>query len=403
MDVTFNLLKTFKYQPMKAIVIKYLKGKSTLAEEKKLYQWLQDDQNHIEIFKEEVTLYMSDDTSNKTVDVQEAFEAFKKEIERKTNKPIALWSFKTYYKYAAAAVLIIALASTYFLRDTIFNNDIEPTTPIIVNNQIEPGVDKATLTLEDGTQVALEKGTAYQTQNATSNGEEIVYKDGRRENRDELVYNTLTIPRGGQFFVTLADGTRVWLNSESQLKYPVSFSDGESRQVDLVYGEAYFEVSPSTEHQGSDFKVFNNQQEVQVLGTEFNVKAYKDETSIYTTLVDGKVSVATSGTNQILAPGQQSVLNLDDQSLKVRTVDVNTEISWKDGMFNFEHKPLKDIMQVLARWYDMDVIFDNAQLQDKRFNGLINKSYSIESILSMLKSSNSINTYEINNKTITLK
>jgi hypothetical protein len=312
---------------------------------------------------------------------------------------------KPWSKYAAAAILIIALASTYFLNDTIFNNKIENTTPTIVNNQIEPGIDKATLTLENGEKVILERGATYQSQNATSNGEKITYLPADRQGNKkstsrELVYNHLTIPRGGQFQMTLSDGTKVWLNSETQLKYPVSFTDGESRQVELVYGEVYFEVSPSTEHSGANFKVFNNNQEIEVLGTKFNIKAYKDETNIYTTLVEGKVAVNYAGKNQILAPNQQSNLDLKNNKISITTVDASVESSWKEGKFNFKKLPLKDIMKVLSRWYDMDVIFENKELEEERFIGIIKKNESIEEILSSIKSTNSINNYKINNKTI---
>lgn len=317
-------------------------------------------------------------------------------------------------RYAAAAILIIALASTYFLSDTIFNNKIENTTPTIVNNQIEPGIDKATLTLENGEQVTLEKGTQFQTQNATSNGEEITYlpagRQGIKSTSHELVYNHLTIPRGGQFQMTLSDGTKVWLNSETQLKYPVSFTDGESRQVELVYGEAYFDVSPSTEHSGANFKVFNNNQEVEVLGTEFNIKAYKDETHIYTTLVEGKVSVKVDQTTnnqqpttRILAPNQQSSLDLKNNKISIATVDVYNETSWKEGVFDFTKMPLKDIMKVLSRWYDMDVVFVNKNIEDIIFTGKFNKSRSIEDILLTIKNTNIINNYEIINNRLVIK
>ena len=148
----------------------------------------------------------------------------------------------------------------------------------------------------------------------------------------------------------LSDGTKVWLNSESQLKYPVAFNDGETRQVELVYGEAYFDVSPSTAHKGARFKVFNQSQEVEVLGTEFNIKAYKDETNIYTTLVEGKVAISAAGKNQILKPNQQSNLNLETGSIEITTVDVYNETTWIDGIFSFENKPLKEILKVLSRW-----------------------------------------------------
>jgi ferric-dicitrate binding protein FerR (iron transport regulator) len=203
--------------------------------------------------------------------------------------------------------------------------------------------------------------------------------------------------------MTLSDGTKVWLNSETQLKYPVSFTDSESRQVELVYGEAYFEVSPSTEHKGADFKVFHDHQEVQVLGTEFNIKAYKDETNIYTTLVEGKVAVNYNGNNQILAPNQQSNLNTENNNITMAMVDVYRETSWTQGVFIFKKKPLKKIMEVLSRWYDMEVVFENKELENVIFSGTFNKKHSIEDILTAIKNTKFINNYEINNKTIVIK
>ena len=391
---------------IETIIVNYLTNQASASELDELANWLNSKTNE-QLFKTYIKTNHLIDYNMLQFDADHTKKQLLDMI-HKEKKVLKMRSFNKRSKYAAAAILIIALASTYFLRDTIFNSNSETITPIIVNNQIEPGIDKATLTLEDGTQVTLEKGTAYQTQNATSNGEEIVYKDGRRktedgrlENRDELVYNTLTIPRGGQFQITLADGTKVWLNSETQLKYPVSFTDGESRQVELVYGEAYFDVSPSTEHKGSHFKVYNNNQEIEVLGTAFNIKAYKDETNIYTTLVEGKVSIITTTQSQLLAPGEQSKLDTKTKTIQVREVDTFREIAWKDGVFSFKNKSLKEIMASLSRWYDMDVIFENKDLESVHFNGTLYKSQSIEEILAFLKST--INTYEINNKTIILK
>ncbi len=323
------------------------------------------------------------------------------EIVKKKNKSTKKKSY--IWRYAAAALLIGVLATSYFFKDGFFNSDIEKTTtPILVNtNNIVPGTDKATLTLEDGSQVVLEKGASFQTQNANSNGEEIIYK-AKKQTTKEVVYNYLTIPRGGEFFIKLPDGTQVWLNSETQLKYPVSFIDGKTRQVELVYGEAYFDVSSSTENGGSEFVVFNQSQEVEVLGTEFNIKAYKDESNIYTTLVEGKVVVDNGIVKQNLVPNQQSNLNTETNNITIAKVDVKGEISWKNGMFSFIDKPLKDIMKVVSRWYDVDVIFENKELESVEFIGVIDKNQSIEEILSIMKSS-SINNYKINNKTIILK
>jgi hypothetical protein len=304
------------------------------------------------------------------------------------------------WRYAAAAVVVGLLASTYFLKDTIFNNQIENTTPIIVNNNIKTGTDKATLTLETGEQITLVKGASIQTQNASSNGEEIIY-DNSPSNK--LAYNYLTIPRGGQFQLTLADGTKVWLNSETKLKYPVAFNDGESRQVELVYGEAYFDVSPSTAHNGATFKVFNNTQEIEVLGTEFNIKAYKAAQTIHTTLVEGKVSITAGNQVQVLKPGERSDLDLVANTIQVNKADVFRETAWKQGVFSFKDLPLKEIMETLSRWYDMEIVFENPDLRNARFVGTFYKHQSIEEIMMNIKNTHVVKNYEIHNKTLLLK
>ena len=159
---------------------------------------------------------------------------------------------KIYWQYiAAASVALIVSVSIYTNKD---KSIYEINEAIIVNNQIKRGSDKAILTLGDGLEVTLVKGETYQVKNAISNGGEIVYKKIKQAKK-EIVYNYLTVPRGGQYQIVLSDNTKVWLNSESQLKYPVSFSKGAPRKVELMYGEAYFDVSPSTEHDGSSFKV----------------------------------------------------------------------------------------------------------------------------------------------------
>lgn len=308
-------------------------------------------------------------------------------------------STRRIWRYAAAAVVVGIMASTYFFRDRVLNNDIIAPSATIVNHDIHPGTDKATLTLETGETISLEKNTSIQTQNATSNGEQIIYNNSTSR---ELVYNHLTIPRGGQFQLSLADGTRVWLNSETQLKYPVSFTDGESRQVELIYGEAYFEVSHSSKHKGAKFKLLHNQQEIEVLGTEFNVKAYKNESNVYTTLVEGKVEVSYQNKTQNLIPGQQSNVNVFTNTLTVSTVNLKTEVSWKDGIFSFKEKSLKEIMASLSRWYDVDVVFENKSLEKVQFNGVLRKHQNIEDIMSVIMSS-SLDNYEIIDKTIILK
>jgi ferric-dicitrate binding protein FerR (iron transport regulator) len=338
------------------------------------------------------------------INKEKAWKSIEEKIQNRKERPGFILFKKTWYKYAAAAIAIGVLTTTYFFKDTMFNSYVEPT-PTIVNtneNSIGPGTDRATLTLEDGSIVTLEKGDAYQTQNANSNGQQIVYKTGKQY-PSEIAYNYLTVPRGGQFFIELSDGTQVWLNSGSQLKYPVSFMEGKPRVVELVYGEAYFDVSPSAEHKGSKFKVFNQSQEVEVLGTEFNIKAYKDEANIYTTLVEGKVTISSGSQREKLIPGQQSNLDLENKSITIAKVDVKTETSWRHGVFSFRGKPLKDIMKVISRWYNVDVVFENRQLEDITFKGVLGKNQDIQEILETIKSLSIIKNYEIDGKQIILK
>ena len=318
-----------------------------------------------------------------------------KEIQKEKKESIRK---KSIWRYAAAAVVIGVLSTTYFLRTIPYSTQEEA--PNLANT-IVPGTDKATLTLEDGSVVQLEKGAAFKTKNARSNGEEIVYEN-TAETTATITYNYLSVPSGGQYFLKLSDGTKVWLNSASQLKYPVQFIEGETRKVELVYGEAYFDVSPSTVHKGATFKVLNQSQEIEVLGTEFNIKSYKDEVHVVTTLVEGKVIVSNGVFKQYLVPNQQFDLNTETANFSVAEVDVKNEIAWKDGLFRFVNKPLKDIMKVVSRWYDVEVVFENKALESVEFTGALNKDQRIEEILSIMKSY-SINAYEIKGTTIVLR
>lgn len=381
-------------QNFQALIEKYLDGKTTLEELKLLVNYYESyQQEHVwdlelgseEVVRKRLLINILEELQNNEVNNVKVIPFYKNQI----------------FKYAAAASIVLLISLTFFFKNkNIIIEDVE-----VVNteqpNTIEIGTDKATLTLEDGSHVVLEKGASFQNENIRSNGEEIVY-DNEDVKSEVIEYNYLTIPRGGQFFIKLSDGTQVWLNSESQLKYPVNFRKDETRQVELVYGEAYFDVSPSTLHNGTKFKVINNAQEVEVLGTEFNIKAYKDETNIYTTLVEGKVLIDFKGQEKYLVPSQQSNLNLLNDNLAVAIVDVDSEISWKNGIFSFNDKPLKDIMKVISRWYDVDVVFENEALEDIAFIGVLGKDQSLEKILETIKTLSIIKNYEINDKTVTI-
>lgn len=381
------------------------------AEFNELQQWLNEAPENTVLFKETLQLYKKSRqiAFADTIDKDKAWNTIVSKLENPfeqitEQKKSKVFSIKNnWFKYAAAAIVVGILTTTYVFKNNFFSNPVE-VSPIIVNTdiKIEAGTDKATLTLEDGSEIVLKNGNSFQTKNASSNGKEIVYKAGEQK-QSKVAYNYLTIPRGGQFFIKLSDGTQVWLNSESQLKFPVAFVEGEIRQVELVYGEAYFDVSPSTKHKGAKFQVFNKSQEVEVVGTEFNIKAYKDETNVFTTLVEGKVNVTIDNKKQRLIPNQQLNLNTKTNATVINSVDVYDEIAWKEGVFSFKRKSLEDIMKVLSRWYDLDVKFENSELKKSGFNGIVGKDQKIKDILETIKSYGVIKEYKIINKTVILK
>lgn len=371
---------------------RYLSGDTNLEENNKLlnyYESFQTDKDWDETLgsKEELELKMRTRLQNA--------------IQSEESKIISIQPFytKTSFKLIAmAASLLLLISISLIINKT---NPLKIETPQVAHKEILIGSDKATLTLEDGSVIELEKGKSYTKGNASSNGEKLIYNSNGKS--AAIANNLLTIPRGGQFFVQLADSTKVWLNSESQLKYPVAFVDGQTRQVELVYGEAYFEVSPSTKHKGSRFKVKTQEQNVEVIGTEFNIKAYRDEPAIYTTLVQGVVAVSNAAKKQILTPSQQCKITEYNGNISVSEVDVYNEISWRKGLFVFKGMPLKDIARVLSRWYDVDIVFADPALGNVKFNGVLNKNQKLEDILTTIKNINFINAYEKKDNKIIIK
>ncbi|GGA88152.1 iron dicitrate transporter FecR [Flavobacterium palustre] len=380
------------------IIAKFLTSQASASELSELELWIED-ANNLEMFNRYVKINYAIEYNMKEFDsygvkskLQEAF--------ARENKERKLKKLRKIIYYSAAAVVLGIVTTTYFYRLGLFDKPVA--TPVVVKNTIEAGTDKAILTLEDGSAVVLEKDKTYQKNNVVSNGKELVY-DSKNKTQSALVYNYLTIPRGGQFQIKLSDGTKVWLNSETKLKFPVAFKEGSTRQVELVYGEAFFDVSPSSEHNGAKFKVLNKSQEVEVLGTEFNIKAYEDEDKIYTTLVEGKVAVSNSNSKKHLIPNQQSIVNLKNGNMAVNPIDAYNEVLWTKGIFSFKGKSLKEIMNVMSRWYDFQVVFQNPELEKVKFNGVLSKNDNIKEILSIIKKTNFINEYEIKDQKIIIK
>lgn len=297
------------------------------------------------------------------------------------------------YAIAATILALLATGILYFTR-----NHQQPPVQIATTHPpaIAPGGNKAILTLADGSQITLDSASngaiAHQgnVQVIKLNNGQLAYK-ADAAGTNELHYNRLVTPRGGQFMIILPDGSKVWLNAATALRYPTAFR-GHTREVELS-GEAYFEIAPDA-HQPFVVKV--NNMAVKVLGTHFNIMGYADENSIQTTLLEGAVQVQHNTAGVRLQPGQQASLQGDNMTVK-KDVDVDEIVAWKNGYFHFNHASLPGVMRQISRWYDVEVIYE-ANIPEREFGGKIERNSSLNDILKILELSNVH--YKIKGRTI---
>tara|TARA_R110000751_G_C13793604_1_gene482555 strand:+ start:914 stop:2077 length:1164 start_codon:yes stop_codon:yes gene_type:complete len=381
------------------IIIKFLSQEANRTELEKLEDLLKTDKG-IRVFNSFVKTQYISTLSMTEFDVNKA----KASIKDRLKKDKRLTRINLYKRMAVAASVMLILGITFYLG---YYTDQKSGPEVVQQPQtIVAGTDKAILTLGNGDEVVLEKGKKFQTGEVSSNGEELVYTDKRHSKvvEKEQLYNYLTIPRGGQFFIKLSDGTEVWLNSETKLKYPVTFAEGLTRKVELIYGEVYFKVSPSTEHKGAGFHVLTKAQEINVLGTEFNIRAYNNDEVMATTLVEGKIRIKKGEVSEILKPNQQAKISEQSDQIDIQEIDVSQEISWVNGLFAFNEKPLEEILTVLSRWYDTEVVFENAKQKKFVFTGILERTQSVEDILKLIEATSEGQLkFEINEKTISIK
>ncbi len=293
-----------------------------------------------------------------------------------------------YLRYAAAILLFAGVTALFVYQLTKTSQSEKFAMEL---TRIEPGTKKAMLLLENGRYIPLDSTsdgiitTDHNRQVAELEKGQIVYhrSSGHTDKRvEEIKFNSLIIPRGGEYKLILPDGTNVWLNSETELKFPVDFSS-KSREVFLVRGEAYFEVARD---ENKPFLVtVNDSLKVKVLGTHFNISAYEDETQTKTTLLEGSVEVAlASGHKSRLKPGEQYRV-ANNGMRELLSVNVYEVIAWKNGNFFFDNEDLESIMKKLSRWYNIPVKFKDEKLKQIQFFGIIKRYEKINSILDMLK------------------
>lgn len=323
-------------------------------------------------------------------DQKESLDSLLNEIQGRTKRiKLSRWAI-------AASILFFMAAGGYFF--SINNNSRRQIAAVKPQKQdVAPGGNKAILTLGDGSTIVLNSakiGKLARQGNIiikkAADGQ-ISYNDvsGSRTSKNE-VYNIAATPQGGQYQFILADGTKVWLNASSSIKYPVVFSEKE-RRIELT-GEAYFEVAHNAQ---KPFKVISNGQTVEVLGTHFNINAYNDEQAVKTTLLEGSVKVSAGKVNHIIKPGQQA--RFDHGLIDVMNVDPDEVVAWKNGFFFFEDNNIQEVMRQLSRWYSVEIKYEG-QLPSRRFSGEISRNVNLSQILDIL-SFKQIH-YKIDGKTI---
>ncbi|MDN5289402.1 MAG: FecR family protein [Mucilaginibacter sp.] len=297
----------------------------------------------------------------------------------------------------AAASILLCLAVGLF---TLYRHDSPPQTALNNKKQdLVPGGNKAILTLANGQQVILNGATngkiANQGNAAVNKLADglLAYNSSSETENAATAYNTMTTPRGGQYHLILADGTHVWLNAASSIKFPVSFT-GKDRKVEIT-GEAYFEVAHD---KTKPFIVASNGQTVQVLGTHFNINAYTDEDEVKTTLLEGSVKIQVGDKSFLLKPGEQS--KLKNGAIDIVAGDTDGAVDWKNGIFHFNDASIESVMRQLSRWYDVDVKYEG-KVKEREFSGEISRNVNASQILDAL-SFKKIH-YAIEGKTIIIK
>ncbi|MCC9064763.1 FecR family protein [Flavobacterium piscisymbiosum] len=325
------------------------------------------------------------ETTIEDVDLDAAWNVINKKITPQRNK-------KPYYKYAIAASIALLLGTGIFYFS-------KPKAEIIQvaekPQEIAPGGNRGILTLSNGKQIVLSDISAKDTIAKEGEKEEVTIKvsangvityiinpNANASKENSNAFNTLSTPTGGQYNIVLADGTKVYLNAVSSIKYPTQFN-GDQRIVELD-GEAYFEVA---KNKNKPFIVKSGEQDIEVLGTHFNVHAYDNESVVKTTLLEGSVVVTYKNQKAILKPGQQSNVSEKNARIAIRDVDTEATIAWKNGRFKFDNADLKTVMRQLERWYGVKAEY-RGDVSDVRFNGGTFMNKNLSEVLKVLELSN---------------
>ena len=381
---------------IKQMVVRYVKGELSEEEMDELKRWRDERAEHEELFRNVVSKEELERGIRRFVKTSEQQELEWNRILNRTVRKKRHSRKMSWMRYAALFVLPLLVGGiVYFSWDTTWE-----TGPVVTSPRIVPGVSMAELVLPDGTKVWLDREANRALEEGVKNsGDTLNYTEvvasGIQDSSE--IYHTLRVPRGGEYTLVLADGTTVYLNAESELRFPKQFK-GQSRKVYLE-GEGYFDVQRDEKQ---PFVVEVKQVEVRVLGTSFGIRAYMGEENVLTTLVRGRVNVEAGGKQVELSPGQQADFNRGNDRLTVTEVDVEQYVSWKDGRLVFDNKPLEFILEELGRWYSFDVFYTNKELKGIPYSLNIKKHEDIAHVLKFIERTGKVK-FEINKNTIIVK
>ncbi len=373
------------------LIARYLSDEIEEEEQAELTRWRNESPENERLFREicKEENIKQNMQKRQTFHTEDGWEGVQRKIQRHRFRHRIL----NICKYAAIFIFPVAIATV-----AIYKSGNEPQPLSQVEEQIVPGGKKAVLILDNGEAIDLKStsgvelkekdGTVIQVDSTVLN-----YQQAPARTSEKLAYNKVNVPRGGEYQLMLSDGSKVQLNSMSSIRFPVQFAQ-DCRLVELE-GEAYFEVSKT----GQPFIVQTKGMKIEVLGTTFNISAYANE-EYQTTLVSGSVKVQTeNGSNRILKPSEQACITPGSNQINVRNVDTAFYTSWIHGKINFKDQRLDDIMKTLARWYDMDVVYENEATKELRFGCYVNRYNEITPLVKLLEQTGRV-TVTVEGKTI---
>ena len=385
-----------KEEHIARLIFLHIQGMTDNVQEKELNEWRSVSPRHEELFQRMLSSEYVEKSISRFVKTEEEKERGWRQLQQKARSGRSVRKIK-WFPYAAAIVLILSVGGVFYFSGDKEQTEILP----IAKNEVQLPGSRAVLILPDGRKVDLEN-EVLRSDLAQSDSlllistRSLKYRDIDSPDTTE-VFHTLEIPRGGEYLLTLSDGTMIYLNSESTLSFPVKFQ-GKERKVYLT-GEAYFKVAKNTEH---PFVVTAGELEVLVTGTTFGVRAYKDEKDIQTTLESGQVTVKVEGKSVKLVPNKQVLFNKSTMGLEVRDVDVDLYLAWADGRLVYDNCPLEKILTDLGRWYNIDVFYSRDELRSYQFSLNMKKHEEFTQVLELIGKTGEVQ-FEIKDNTVIVK